>query len=123
MVNGVDARWLKTNPSCRKKELVREGQGGTERGKAGGGGRKKKKKTIAPLYLIFLKGYSSQWSTVRLPACISVGDSNSCQTHLCLEMEKWPIMKSHRQTVGNQRHMNLLCPMKAKTFLAKSSSY
>lgn len=44
VANGVDARWLKTNPSCRKKELVREGQGGSERGKAWGSGRKKNKK-------------------------------------------------------------------------------
>lgn len=54
--------------------------------------------------------------------CISGGFKLMPNSFMSLDMEKWPLMKSYRQTVGNQRHMNLLCSMPAKTFLAKSGS-
>lgn len=103
--NGVDAQQLKTNPSNRESG---EGKnGGRGRGASGGGEKKKKKKTMARLYFMVLKGYSSQWPHCQTP-CLYIhgGTKPMPNSFMGADVEKWPIMKSHRQTAGNQRCMD-----------------
>lgn len=69
--NGVDAQWLKTNPSQKKWR-------GKEKKEGKGRGRRWWKKTMAALYFIILKGYSSQWSHCQAP-CLYIHGGN--QTH------------------------------------------
>lgn len=67
--NGVDAQWLKTNPSHRKKWWGKEKRGG-ERDR-----QEVVEKTMAALYFIVLKGYSSQWSHCQTP-CLYIHGGN-----------------------------------------------
>ncbi len=106
--NGVDAQWLKTNPSHRKNgEGSKRGRGGRE---AGGGG----KKTMAALYFIVLKGYSSQWSHCQAP-CLYIhgGIKPMPNSFMGADLEKSPIMQSHRQTAVHRRH---ICSSSAKSW-------
>lgn len=78
-----------------------------ERGVAGGeaGGRGNR---MAGLYLIVLRGYSSQWSAVRLPVWMSMGGIKPMpNSFMGRDVEKWPIIKSHRRTAGDQTHKNV----------------
>lgn len=103
VANGVDAPWLKTNPSQTEGEKNGEGRTKTEGRRKAGGGRGN---TMAVLYSIVLKGYSSQRPAVRFHTCISMGGIKSMpNSFMGMGVEKWPIMKSHRQTAGDQTHL------------------
>lgn len=63
---------------------------------------------MAGLYLIDLRGYSSQWSAVRLPVWMSMGGIKPMpNSFMGRDVEKWPIIKSHRRTAGDQTHKNV----------------
>lgn len=57
------------------------------------------KKTMATLYFMVLKGYSSIWSHCQAPCLYIHGGIKAMpNSFMGVDVEKWPIMKSHRQT-------------------------
>lgn len=108
VANDVDAEngWkpIHHTETKKKKKMVRGGQWERGRGEKGGG----RGNRMAALYFIVLKGYSSQWSAVRLPVWISMGGIKPMpNSFMGTDVEKWPIIKSHRRTVGDQRRKNV----------------
>lgn len=76
--NGVDARWLKTNPSHRKKKNGEGGKRGRGRGETGGGEKNNGAAVLHSFKRLFI-------TMVPLSGSLPVypwGESNPCQTHL-----------------------------------------
>lgn len=101
---GAENGWKPIHHTETKKKWWGEDN---ERGVGGetGGGRGNR---MAPLYLIVLKAYSSRWAAVRLPVWISMGGIKPMpNSFMDTDVQKWPSIKSHRRTAGDQRHKNV----------------
>ena len=93
VANGVEAQLLEKQSITKKKNDEGEGEEGGK-----GASQKEVKRTMAVLYFMVLKGYSSQWSHCQAPRLyVQGGETNPCQTHL------WAWRNGHRQTPGHQR--------------------
>lgn len=67
------------------------------------------RKAVTALYFIVLKSYSSRWCHCQDP-CLYIhgGIKPMPNSFRGVDTEKWPIMKTHRQTADGCRHVTEL---------------